>query len=153
MDGGLILTQFASSEPAVESGHWIEWFALFGALIFALIAIILILYISFSKKEKIISGPIYIRKAPDILKWIAIAAPTFMTFSFLIGFYDSFVDIGYMALSTEDNYTKYILRNIGYDFLDIISELILGIIIGLCVSLLCLVGIAIHFFRTMHNNE
>ncbi len=85
------------------------------------------------------------RKAHDILKWIAIAVPIFMTFSFLIGFYDSAIDLAYEFIG-EGNYGIF-------TWIGVITELIIGIIVGLGISLLCLFGLAIHFFRTMHSNE
>lgn len=136
---------FASSVPAYDSGHWIEWVALFSAFIFALITIILILSITFSKKQKFISGPFYLRKAPDILKWIAISVPIFTTFSFLIGFYDSVIYLSYQ-LEEEVSYDIF-------TWTEVIGELIIGITIGLGVSLLCLIGLAVHFFRTLEPAE
>ena len=135
------MVYFASSEPAIESVHWLAQIISFGTLVLALIAFTIVICVTFSNDKKLITGPFYLNKASSILKWIAVTSPIMMALGFLIEFYDSLYQIGIRG--------EFGLES----WIGIVSVLILSSTIGLGVSLLCLVGLAIHFFRTMNSNE
>lgn len=127
---------FASSIPAENESHWMMWVALLGTAALFLLACILILLLCLTNRQKLTTGPFYIRRSADILKWVAFVAPTLMLFSCLISFYSRLIELGIRGKFTIDVWAGPI------------GELLISTIIGFGVSLLCLIGIAIHFFRT-----
>ena len=130
---------FASFIPAENESHWMFWLAFWGTTTLFLIACILILLLCFSNLQRLTTGPSYIRRAPDILKWIAFVAPILMFFGCGFSFYNSLDEIGIRGEYTMD------------EWVGPISEIVISTIFGFGVSLLCLIGIAIHFFRTRNS--
>ena len=127
---------FASSMPAENEGHWIAWVALLATTALLLLVCILILLLCLTNRQKLTTGPFYIRRAADILKWVAFVAPTLMLFGSLISLYSSLIEMGIRGEFTIDAWAGPI------------GELLISTIFGFGVSLCCLIGIAIHFFRT-----
>lgn len=130
---------FASSVPAENQSHWMMWVALLGTATLFLLACIMIVLLCLTNRQKLTTGPFYVRRATDILKWVAFVAPTLMLFGCLISFYNSLNKMGIRGEFTIVAWAGPI------------GELLISTIIGFGVSLLSLIGIAIHFYRTRHS--
>ncbi len=115
------------------------WIALLGTATLFLLACLLILLLCLTNLQKLTTGPFYIRRAADILKWVAFVSPTLMLFSCLISLYSSLIKMGIRGDFTIGAWAGPI------------GELLISTIVGFGVSLLCLIGIAIHFFRTRNS--
>ena len=132
---------FASAEEIVRPTHWMADVAFGGTAILAAIALVIFVLVCVSSTQKLIVGPIYLRRAQSILKWIAVVAPTTMLFGFTIHFLAAYTE---MAMRNPVDFESWTALS-----LDVLG----GLVIGLGVSLLCLIGVAIHFFRTSGNND
>lgn len=115
------------------------WVALLGTATLFLLACIMIVLLCLTNRQKLTTGPFYVRRATDILKWVAFVAPTLMLFGCLISFYNSLNKMGIRGEFTIVAWAGPI------------GELLISTIIGFGVSLLSLIGIAIHFYRTRHS--
>lgn len=136
MDGGVILLVIAASEEIIRPTHWMGWAAFGGTMILAVAALIILLLLCVSDHQKLKSGPIYLRRAPSFLKWIAITAPTLALFGFIFHFLYAYTDIVTRKPIELESLAALLI------------DVILPFAIGLGVSLISILGIAIYFFRT-----
>ena len=128
----------ASTVSAGQS-HWMFWAAVVATSALFLFVCPLIYLLSSASRESLSSGPLFVRRGAYILKWIAFLAPALMFIGSAVSTYVWLIEVG---MSGEYKVAAKVNH---------IGEFIISAIMGFGISLLCLIGIAIHFFRTRNS--
>lgn len=132
MENGSIL---ATSELATSQEHWLIFLCALATLGLIFATIYLTLRSLLTIPKKIAVPPHHIRRAPSILRWIAVFGPLLAIFAGIFELYLGIVRAGWAVEITI--VTTYIL----------LSQFLFWLLIGLIVALLALLGVGLIFLR------
>lgn len=124
----------ASADIATRQAHWFAQLSAFVAVALLLAAIYLTARSLLTKSDKISTAPHHVRRAPSILKWIAVFAPLL---TFVGGTFELYAGILRAGYTKIDITTAYIL----------LGQFIPWPTMGLIVTLSALCGIGLIFLR------